>query len=866
MIIKKRLVSCLMAFSLFVSSVIAVPTAGRMAEAATSKKADSDGNVVIVLDPGHGGSDSGTSQRNADGSKILDEEGKDIGIKEKDVNLKIATYCKKQLEKYDGVTIYMTRSDDTYISLDGRTDLARDVNADAFISFHINAGTNYDKDGDGEYETIPNGAEVYYPNTSGDDPTINTRGKNLANFILSKLVAKNPGLNNRGIKTRNLSSGADYYAVIRTSKEKGIPGIIIEHAFLSSPYDTENFMSSNSKIKALGVGDANGIVKYFGLKKKAAVPGTTTGIEAAENGTDHHIDISWDETDGATLYRVMRHTGDGDFQQIAETEDTEYTDETPKAATTYYYTVIAGNSSGWSTTYDKTGVSVTTSVDDLDYGVTTLKVKKLSDAGLRRVKVTWTKLSDAEGYRVFRKASGEKTWTTLKTIKKQASSYKDSTVEAGKKYTYRLQAYKKVSGKTVWTQTDSKGKSITTDKDTFAVTSVSDAGMGIASVEYAGISDSAVTYEIRRKTAGGSYALLGSTKDKTFTDNSAIVPGSSYIYKIRGYRTQSGKKIYTPYTAEYTYKAGKYAVSLPDEKTRVQVTSDNGLTLTWNAVPGATGYVVYKLNDSGSWKKLKTLKTNTYTDTGLAECTTYTYRVRAYLKTASGNVYSAYSDSFTGTTLYGIMGQSNVTVSQMVSYFATLGNKYPTSVYSKYGAPTIQDFCQMVYDISVANGVRAEVVFAQICLETGGLKTKKNTSTGYPTFGGDVDQDMCNFCGMGTTGGGVKGVDFGDVDWKTKYPKNKTAKSIDYENRTINPDGVRDGITAQVKHLKLYAASDISLIPNDGSDPRYASSVVGTAPFVEWLGIPDNPYSKGWATAAGYGAGLLSRISSILSR
>jgi hypothetical protein len=119
---------------------------------------------------------------------------------------------------------------------------------------------------------------------------------------------------------------------------------------------------------------------------------------------------------------------------------------------------------------------------------------------------------------------------------------------------------------------------------------------------------------------------------------------------------------------------------------------------------------------------------------------------------------------------------------------------------------------------------------------------------------------------MGTTGGGVKGVDFGDVDWKTKYPKNKTAKSIDYENRTINPDGVRDGITAQVKHLKLYAASDISLIPNDGSDPRYASSVVGTAPFVEWLGIPDNPYSKGWATAAGYGAGLLSRISSILSR
>ena len=62
----------------------------------------SNGNIVVVLDPGHGGSDPGASGN---------------GLREKDLTLKIAQYAKQELEKYAGVTVYLTRSSDSYEQL-----------------------------------------------------------------------------------------------------------------------------------------------------------------------------------------------------------------------------------------------------------------------------------------------------------------------------------------------------------------------------------------------------------------------------------------------------------------------------------------------------------------------------------------------------------------------------------------------------------------------------------------------------------------------------------------------------------------------------------------------------------------------------
>lgn len=205
-------------------------------------------NKVVVLDPGHGGSDGGASAN---------------GLVEKNLTLKIAQYCKEELEKYSGVTVYMTRSTDVEVGLEERVQLAKNWGADVFVSIHMNSAS-----------PAAEGAEVWYPNSSYNSE-IHNNGQKLASEIENELVSL--GLANRGVKIRNSENNskyadgsiADYYSVIRNSKLAGFPGIIVEHAFLTNSGDAEK-LKQESFVKKLGVADATGIAKYFGLSKSSA--------------------------------------------------------------------------------------------------------------------------------------------------------------------------------------------------------------------------------------------------------------------------------------------------------------------------------------------------------------------------------------------------------------------------------------------------------------------------------------------------------------------------------------------------------------------------------------------------------------------
>lgn len=84
---------------------------------------------VILIDPGHGGHDSGAIGN--------------YGLKEKDVNLDVSLrlekYLKKQVENYPFIEIYLTRKDDVFISLEERVNIAKTLNADIFFSVHTNS-------------------------------------------------------------------------------------------------------------------------------------------------------------------------------------------------------------------------------------------------------------------------------------------------------------------------------------------------------------------------------------------------------------------------------------------------------------------------------------------------------------------------------------------------------------------------------------------------------------------------------------------------------------------------------------------------------------------------------------------------------
>lgn len=169
-----------------------------------------------------------------------------------------------------------------------------------------------------------------------------------------------------------------------------------------------------------------------------------------------------------------------------------------------------------------------------------------------------------------------------------------------------------------------------------------------------------------------------------------------------------------------------------------------------------------------------------------------------------------------------IMAASQASAEQMAAYYrAMVGEStYPSSVYSNYGAPQLIDFCNIVLQEAQAEGVRAEVVFAQAMKETGWLR-----------FGGAVKAEQCNFCGLGAVNSApTSAASFKDV---------------------------RTGIRAQVQHLKAYASTDA--LVNECVDPRFNLVKRGCAPTLEEL-------NGKWAVPGdGYGESIAKMIDKMLA-
>ncbi|MCL2341958.1 MAG: N-acetylmuramoyl-L-alanine amidase [Firmicutes bacterium] len=212
---------------------------------------DENGNVVVVLDPGHGGNEPG----------CLNPEK---GLVERDVNLKIALYAKAELEKYPEVKVYLTHNGltpDTGMSLYDRAQVAKNVNADILISLHINdVALNW---------TIMTGAEVYVTRDTSQ-ARYNYASTILGNAVLNRLGSI--GIGNRGVKIKDSEVNyyadgalADWYGIIRESMNNGIPGIIIEHCFMRS--SDSQFIDTDAKLQLLGTKDAEAIAGTYGLDK-----------------------------------------------------------------------------------------------------------------------------------------------------------------------------------------------------------------------------------------------------------------------------------------------------------------------------------------------------------------------------------------------------------------------------------------------------------------------------------------------------------------------------------------------------------------------------------------------------------------------
>ncbi|MCQ2536111.1 MAG: glucosaminidase domain-containing protein [Lachnospiraceae bacterium] len=176
----------------------------------------------------------------------------------------------------------------------------------------------------------------------------------------------------------------------------------------------------------------------------------------------------------------------------------------------------------------------------------------------------------------------------------------------------------------------------------------------------------------------------------------------------------------------------------------------------------------------------------------------------------------------TGETM--IMGTTDVTLGQMVAYYNSKSKSYP-EFYKTTDAPNIETFCQLYINECTAEGVRYDIAFCQAMKETGFLH-----------YGGSVSISQFNFAGMGASGGGKHGCVY---------------------------NSVQEGIRAHVQHLKAFAST--ADMVNEPVDQRWSKVRRGSAVYVEYLGINENPKHTGWATAERYGYSLMNDYVAVLA-
>ena len=647
---------------------------------------------IIALDAGHGGTDPG-----AQGN----------GKSEADLTWKIVAACKNKLEAYGFKVVLAREQSGGYSGNDYLYRVQRCVSqgAQAFVSFHINSGS-----------PVAHGAEVYAPTANEYDYT--QVSVELANKVMNNLASM--GLSYRGVFQMEVG---DEFAVIRCAREQGIPGILIEHGFISNAGDVLNYFSDEG-CRRLGEADADAIIAQFPkstwldyssvfdanyyLSNNPDVAKATAGN--SELALDHFINYGMSEgRRGSASFDVQSYFNEyPDLRAAFGFDLVKY----------YEHYVTAGKAEGRHGTGCSKIEGYAKTINGVDYSSVYDPSFYLSNN--EDIRNAFSKRSPA-GVVMIDDAAVLRHFVSCGMAEGRRGSESFDVLSYYNRYPDLRRAF---------------GANLTALY-----------GHYLSSGRAEG------------RIATGCASLAGAVASQGGTDYSPV-------YDFDFYTSNNGDVL----SAFTTVKGGLRFV---DDAAVLRHFVSCGMA---EGRRGSDSFDVYGYrNRYADLRKAFGQNLKSY----------YIHYLNCGIKEGRNGASATGYEGF-------IMSSAYSTYLDAADHFTkTVGPKgFPSAVYTDRGASNIIDFCKILYEEAQSEGVSPEVLYGQVMKETGYLK-----------FGNLVQPNQCNFGGLGATGPGNPGYTFGSV---------------------------REGLRAQVQHLKAYGSTEPLINPCIDARFKYVSR--GCAP------------------------------------
>ena len=493
---------------------------------------DKYSKYTVLLDPGHGGKPG--SGYNWGGTTIVNDT-----LWEKDYNLDTTLYAAKQLSDL-GVNVVLTRNKDVYVALQDRTNLINKIKPDFAVSIHYNALTSKS-----------NGTSAYYRYADRNGGLTKTLAGNIVDSIIDEFGFYREGILYRTYVDSATKKTLDYYHMIRESK---FPTVLVECCYLSNVKDQAK-VNTKAKREIMGREIAEGIIKTLDQMNGNG----SSEEDKDEDKDDDKVEDEYKENVSKPETTVKTATATGNVH-VRKGPSTNYTSLGVLKVEQKVEILGTDSATGWYKIKYNNGYGYVSNkylkIDSSNQQSTTLSKPtiKTSSNSYNSNKITWSKLSNADGYEIYRATSKTGTYKSVKSITNGSTvSYTDKSLTTGSTYYYKVRAYRTVDKKKVY----SSYSSIASAKPVLKTPSVKlTSGSKKATIKWEKISG-ASGYEVYRATSkSGKYSKIKTiTKNSTVSYvNSSLTKNKTYYYKVRAYRTVNGKKIYSSYSVAKSVK------------------------------------------------------------------------------------------------------------------------------------------------------------------------------------------------------------------------------------------------------------------------------------------------------------------------